>query len=190
MDVFLRGQDIKWAAELKKICEKDGIFICVTEAEAKDVRLLITDFPIGWVKRGAYAKLPFLVASRDGREEQILKAFAAGAEDYLALPVAPKVARARILRILKPGKTAVRQTDDWQAGVHFTPNEQRLLLFLTKHPGKVFTRDELLLGAFGAQYEGYDRNVDNYMKQLRKKLPEQGGRIETVYGVGYRYMVV
>ena len=62
---------------------------------------------------------------------------------------------------------------------------------MMSYPGKVFTRNELLEGVFSEMYEGYDRNIDNYMKQIRKKLPGEPGRgaqIETVYGVGYRYM--
>ena len=71
------------------------------------------------------------------------------------------------------------------AGVSFL-----LLSFLMSYPGKAFSRNELLEGVFPDNYEGYDRNVDNYVKQIRKKLAAESGKkewIETVHGVGYRF---
>lgn len=188
MDVLVRGQEAGWVLALNKICEEKGVFLRTVEADAKDIRLLVTDFPLGWVRQGAYAGIPFVVVSKDGREEKVLEAFGFGAEDYLVHPASPKVAAARILRILGSGKEEVCDPGGLGEETHFTPNEYKLLSFMMGRPGKVFTRDELLAGAFAELYEGYDRNVDNYMKQIRKKLSGGKGQIETVYGVGYRYM--
>ncbi len=188
MDVLVRGLETKWVSELKKICSKNNIFICEKETEAADLRLLVTDYPIEWVKQGAYAGIPFVVVSKDGREEKILEAFEAGAEDYMVFPVSPDVAGVRIFRILGIGRAEKGCEERLREGAHFTPNEYRILSFMMGQPGRVFTRDELLAGAFPGMYKGYDRNVDNYIKEIRKKLSKRGGKLETVYGVGYRFM--
>lgn len=190
MDVLIWDQEKRWVLELKKLCEKDGICFLEKEEEAGEICLVVMDFPIERIQNGRFAGIPFLLVSKERREEKILEAFAAGAEDYMVFPVSPKVARARILRILKPKRIGGAEPDleGLPDGVHFTPNERRLLSVMMQQPGKVFSRNELLAEAFPGWYEGYDRNVDNYMKQIRKKLGEGGGRIETVYGVGYRYL--
>ena len=136
-------------------------------------------------------KIPFLIVSRERSEEKILEAFEKGAEDYMIYPVSPAVARVRILRILKHLQQHTGNLQELQNILQLTPNEYKLFSYMMKNSRKVLTRAELLEGAFGENYEGYDRNVDNYMKEIRKKLeqmPEDSQRIETVYGVGYRYM--
>ena len=105
-------------------------------------------------------------------------------------PVSPKIARVRILRILRQEKPEDGTLKKLQEQIHFTPNEYRILSFLMSYPGKTFSRNELLEGVFPENYEGYDRNVDNYIKQIRKKLADRSGKkewIETVHGVGYRF---
>lgn len=190
MDILIRDQEKKWVLELKKLCRQDGICFFEKEEEAEDIRLIVTDFPIDTIKSGKLSGIPFLLVSKDGREASILEAFREGAEDYMVYPVSPKIARARILRILGQncGRTEKIDMEKLQEKMHLTPNEYKLLALMIKQPGKVFSRNELLEGAFPELYEGYDRNVDNYMKQIRKKMGKGVGRIETVYGVGYRFV--
>jgi DNA-binding response OmpR family regulator len=74
--------------------------------------------------------------------------------------------------------------------VHLTPNEFDLLAVLARHPGQVFSREQLLERLHGVAAPGYDRSVDSHIKNLRRKLeadPSQPRYIETVYGVGYRF---
>lgn len=191
MDVLILNQEKKWVMELRELCRKDGIRFFEKEEETEDICLVVTDFPIDRIKNGRFHGIPFLLVSADRREEKILEAFGAGAEDYMVAPVSPKVARVRILRIL--GRDLEREEDfdleKLQEKVHFTPNEYKIISYMMKQPGKVFTRNELLEGAFSELYEGYDRNIDNYIKQIRKKLAEGNGQIDTVYGVGYRFVM-
>ena len=72
--------------------------------------------------------------------------------------------------------------------VSLTPTEFRLLDALARHPGRVFTREELVGRAFGPDFDGLDRTVDVHITNLRKKLePGRDSRyILTVHGVGYR----
>ncbi len=72
--------------------------------------------------------------------------------------------------------------------IDLTPKEYDLLVLLASHPGWVFKREVLLQQVWGAEYEGFDRTIDNHMMRLRKKLGQVGDKIETVWGVGYRFL--
>ena len=81
---------------------------------------------------------------------------------------------------------------DWKGKlVPLTAGEFSLLLALAKRPGDVKSRAQLIDEAFGHDYAGYDRAIDSYMKRIRlkfKALDPRFAQIETLYGVGYRYM--
>lgn len=71
--------------------------------------------------------------------------------------------------------------------VELTPKEYDLLVLLASHPGWVFKREVLLQQIWGDSYEGFDRTIDNHITRLRKKLGPLGEKIDTVWGVGYRF---
>jgi DNA-binding response OmpR family regulator len=71
--------------------------------------------------------------------------------------------------------------------VALTRRELEILELLVRHPGRTFTRDFLIDRAWGTTYEGLDRAVDTQMVRLRRKLGDFGQRIETVWGLGYRF---
>lgn len=71
--------------------------------------------------------------------------------------------------------------------IDLTPKEYDLLVLLVSHPGWVFKREVLLQQVWGDSYEGFDRTIDNHVTRLRKKLGQVGEKIETVWGVGYRF---
>jgi DNA-binding response OmpR family regulator len=71
--------------------------------------------------------------------------------------------------------------------VSFTATELRLLHFLASHPGRVFTRDQLLSRVIGEDAIVIDRNIDVHVRAIRRKLGEYRGFIETIRGVGYRF---
>jgi DNA-binding response OmpR family regulator len=71
--------------------------------------------------------------------------------------------------------------------IDLTPKEFDLLALLVQNAGRAFARDYLLEKVWGYDYAGFDRTVDTHVLRLRKKLGEFGDRIETVWGVGYRF---
>ena len=75
--------------------------------------------------------------------------------------------------------------------IELTPTEFRLLIAFVRAPGQVFTRQQLLDRAFDEAFEGFERNIDVHIMNLRRKLglPADGPAIKTVYGVGYRFEV-
>ena len=72
--------------------------------------------------------------------------------------------------------------------IDLTPKEYDLLLLLVSHPGWVFKREVLLQQIWGDGYDGFDRTIDNHVTRLRKKLGPMGEKIDTVWGVGYRFL--
>jgi DNA-binding response OmpR family regulator len=74
--------------------------------------------------------------------------------------------------------------------IHLTPKEFTLLRTLSRQPGRVFTRLELLEQVFGFDYQGFERTVDVHVMNLRKKIerdPAHPRYVQTVYGIGYKF---
>jgi two-component system phosphate regulon response regulator PhoB len=70
--------------------------------------------------------------------------------------------------------------------VKLTATEFRILQYLASHPGRVFTREQLLNHALGDDVVVVDRNIDVHVRGIRKKLEVEPPLIETIRGVGYR----
>ena len=87
---------------------------------------------------------------------------------------------------IDPAKYAVTYNGD---PLKFTPNEFKLLYLLASRPGQTLTREQLLEDLHGVA-SSFDRSVDSHIKNLRKKLEAASGEsmIETVYGIGYRFI--
>jgi DNA-binding response OmpR family regulator len=80
-----------------------------------------------------------------------------------------------------------------QVLIRLTPKEFKLLETMAQEPGRAFTRLELVERAFGYDYEGLERTVDAHIMNLRKKIEVDHTSplyVETVYGVGYRFVEV
>jgi len=128
-----------------------------------------------------------------------------GADDYVTKPFSPKVLVARIRAVLRrheakpPGESAVLKIHDISinpgrhevlvAGkpVELTYTEFRILHFLARRPGWVFTRGQIVEAARGEEIAVTDRSVDVHIVSLRRKLGDHGEYVETVRGVGYRF---
>lgn len=155
---------------------------------------------IAWLRRlrsGPQASTPVLMLTARASEVDRVEGLEAGADDYLVKPfsAAELVARVRaLLRRLQPLRRSVvgALTVDLDAArvtladeqLALTRREFALLAFLAAHPGRVFTRNELLDRVWGEDFVGTERTVDQHVAQLRAQL---GARhIETVRGRGYR----
>ena len=73
--------------------------------------------------------------------------------------------------------------------VEAPPKEMELLYFLASHPGRVFTRDQLLDEVWGFEYYGDSRTIDVHVKRLREKVDGASEKwsLKTVWGVGYKF---
>lgn len=154
--------------------------------------------------RRDYADLPILMLTAKSSEEDKIWGLELGADDYVVKPFSPREVVARVRALLR--RTGIK--DDLIYGelhihpqnhslelagesVNLTKLEFNLLLALAQHPGLVWSRDRLLERVWGPDFSGMDRVVDARIKALRKKLrddPEKPRFIETLHGVGYRFM--
>lgn len=152
------------------------------------------------------AALPVIMLTARVTDTDKIVGLELGADDYITKPFNPAEVVARVRAVLRrtAGGTQVGRTlrsgtlsldperhDVTLSGdpVELTPTEFAILEVLMKHPGRAFTRGELIETALGYTYEGLERTVDSHVKNLRRKIEEDPARpavIQTVYGVGYR----
>lgn len=151
------------------------------------------------------SEVPILVITARVQEENALRAFRLGADDYLRKPFSPREAAARVVRRLTQARSAPVVTSPGLglsldlasltarhhgAVLDLTPQEFDILQVLLGQKDRVFSREQLIHAAWPSGFDGGDRTVDVHIKNLRKKLPERGpgqSPIETVYGRGYRW---
>jgi len=152
--------------------------------------------------------IPIIMLTAKGSEADIVTGLELGAADYVTKPFSPRVLTARVKAVLRretevteedaalhvndivihPGRHEVFVGD---APVELTVTEFRILLYLARRPGWVFTRQQIVDAAQGddvyvADRYVTERSVDVHIVSLRRKLGKAGSSIETVRGVGYR----
>jgi two-component system alkaline phosphatase synthesis response regulator PhoP len=150
------------------------------------------------------AHIPIIMLTAKSAESDRILGLELGADDYVTKPFSPRELTARIKAVLR--RTALPQepsqvirrgqltVDLTRREVHcgdknivLTATEFRLLQFLAHHPGRVFSRSQLIDGALGQDVSVLDRTIDVHITGLRRKLGDCGEWIETVRGFGYRF---
>ncbi|MEW5722566.1 MAG: response regulator transcription factor [Thermodesulfobacteriota bacterium] len=132
-----------------------------------------------------------------------------GGDDYVSKPFSPRELAARVRAVLRRGREAapaqapqparvlrhgllkldLDRHRAWlgEQEVILTATEFGLLRTLMGYPGKVYTRDELMDGAYADQNYVSDRTIDSHVRHIRKKMESDGAKVvETVHGLGYR----
>lgn len=146
------------------------------------------------------SQVPILFLTARVQEEDQLRGFALGADDYITKPFSLPVLYAKVEAlvrrangqtddILTAGRvqvdTAKRQAFVDGRPISLAPKVYDLLLCLLRQKGRIFSREQLLDGVWGLDHDGSDRVVDNHIKKLRKALGPCAGYIRTVTGIGY-----
>ncbi len=152
--------------------------------------------------------VPIIMLTAKGTEEERIAGLELGADDYLVKPFSPRELVARVRALLRRAHAeSDPQRDrlvfdgleiDLKAHrvlldgheVELTASEFKLLVTLSRYPGRVYSRMELVEKVLGYDFEGYERAIDSHVKNLRSKLgddPREPRFIHTVTGVGYRF---
>jgi DNA-binding response OmpR family regulator len=155
------------------------------------------------------SNVPILMLTARSEETDKLVGLELGADDYITKPFSPKelVARVRVVfrrietyseasvEMIRAGELTLdvprmRVTAAGRPIEELTPTEFELLAAMARHPGRVFTRAQLLNVVHGIAFESYERAIDAHIKNIRHKIepvPAEPRYILTVYGVGYKF---
>jgi len=155
-----------------------------------------------------WSRVPIIIISARGRDDDKVAALDAGADDYLTKPFAVNELLARVRVALRHAREAgaTRQESALEFGtlridlvrrevtvsgreVHLTPIEYNLLVLLARNAGRVLTHRQIIREVWGAAYSGQTHYVRVYMAELRKKIEQDPARprlLVTEPGVGYR----
>ncbi len=148
-------------------------------------------------------KIPILFLTAKTEELDELEGLTAGGDTYLKKPVSPQVVLANIRAVMRRTGTEESKIltvnnltifeDEYRATLEgedlgLTLTEFELLRYLVRHPRKAFTRQQLLETIWKDAMMVTERTVDAHIKNLREKLGEFAQHIQTVRGVGYRFV--
>jgi two-component system, OmpR family, phosphate regulon response regulator PhoB len=159
-----------------------------------------------WRAREETSRVPIIMITARGEEEERIRGLATGADDYVVKPFSVPELIARITALLRRSSpqlvTSVLRAGDLEldrtshrvrrAGreVHLGPTEYRLLAYLMRHPGRVYSREQLLDGVWGNDVYVDERTVDVHVGRLRKAINRRASEIDpirTVRGAGYAF---
>ncbi|WP_040215060.1 response regulator transcription factor [Clostridium polynesiense] len=156
------------------------------------------------------SSVPIIMLTAKVEEDEKIEGLSIGADDYLTKPFSVRELVVRVRALLRRSYREFNPLADFLSfndgelevyvkemkvkvsgkDTEFTANEFRVLNILLTSLGQVFSREQLLEKAFGIDYEGFDRNVDTYIKNIRQKIeanPREPKYIKTVYGAGYKF---
>jgi DNA-binding response OmpR family regulator len=151
----------------------------------------------------ATRKTPIIILTARGSESERVAGLELGADDYVTKPFSVRELIARVRAVLRRAdETAAPSYEDERLRIRFdemhvtcegeavklTRKEFGLLAALARRPGRVVTRNQLLDEVWGQQYYGDTRTLDVHIRRLRSKLGACGECVETVIGVGYRFV--
>lgn len=152
------------------------------------------------------SEVPVIMLTARQEEVDRIKGFTTGADDYVVKPFSVKELMMRINTLIKriynkadeiiykyadlSLHTSSMKLYKGNEEIQITSAEYSLLLVLFKNQGQVLTREQLIEMAYGSEYEGYDRNIDSYIKRIRQKIEIDTRNpqiLVTKYGAGYMF---
>ncbi|MDR7871172.1 MAG: response regulator transcription factor [Tissierellaceae bacterium] len=158
----------------------------------------------------AKSDVPIIMLTAKVDEDDKIEGLSIGADDYVTKPFSPRVLVSRVKALLRRSyrdsnplaEKMIFNNGDLDIdidkmlvlkkgqNVHLTTNEFKVLMTLLSNPGQVFSREQLIQSAFGYEYDGFDRTIDTYIKNIRQKIEDNAKKpsyVITVYGVGYKF---
>lgn len=202
--------ELKWAKSAREASmqlektEFDLILLDVhlPDGDGMQICSLITSNP-------SLAKTPvIMLTARNSPGDKVL-GFSIGADDYITKPYEPLELRARVEARLRRKALYARESERVVAGpleidkqtqiatvnengedkvLDLTPIEFKILMLIARSPNVVHSRDEILNTVWGQNIHVYSRSVDTHVSKLRRKLGQYGDLVQSVHGIGYRFV--
>ena len=182
LDIFCSNNDIDLIIMDVMMPKMDGWQLC------KEVRKL--------------SKVPILMLTAKGEEQDELKGFELGVDEYISKPFSPKILTARVNALLRRttgdseeildiagitvNKIAHTVTIDGKE-IDLSFKEFELLTYFMENRGIALSREKILNNVWNYDYYGDARTIDTHVKKLRSKMGEKGKFISTIWGMGYKF---
>jgi len=177
----------------------------------KSIALIILDVMMpkmdGWTALKTireHSKVPVIMLTARSEENDELKGFDYGADEYISKPFSPKILVARVEALLR--RSGVQKEELLEVGgivideaahsvsvdgkpVELSFKEYELLQYFVENKGIALSREKILNNVWNYDYFGDARTIDTHVKKLRAKLMDKGDYIKTVWGMGYKFEV-
>ena len=177
----------------------------------KSIALIILDVMMpkmdGWTVLKTireHSKVPVIMLTARSEENDELKGFDYGADEYISKPFSPKILVARVEALLR--RSGVQKEELLEVGgivideaahsvsvdgkpVELSFKEYELLQYFVENKGIALSREKILNNVWNYDYFGDARTIDTHVKKLRAKLMDKGEYIKTVWGMGYKFEV-
>lgn len=180
--------------------------------ETKDFSLVILDVMMpkidGWQvckEIREYSKLPIIMLTAKGEENDELQGFHLGVDEYISKPFSPKILVARVEALLRRANVlnkeevysvggievniSARQVTVDGKSIELSFKEFELLEYFISNQGIALSREKILNNVWNFDYFGDARTIDTHVKKLRSKLGDKGKYIKTIWGMGYKFEV-
>ena len=205
-------KDFLVAKDYKIIEAKDGEeALDVFETNKDKIKLVLLDVMMpkidGWTvlrKIRLDSKVPVIMLTARGEEQDELFGFELGVDEYISKPFSPKILVARIQAILRrtnSEKVEVKSLGGIEIDevgrtvtvdgklIELSLREYELLKYLLDNEKVALSRDKILNNVWNYDYYGDSRTIDSHIKKIRHKLGKKGKYIETIRGIGYKFEV-
>ena len=177
----------------------------------KSIALIILDVMMpkmdGWTALKTireHSKVPVIMLTARSEENDELKGFDYGADEYFSKPFSPKILVARVEALLR--RSGVQKEELLEVGgivideaahsvtvdgkpIELSFKEYELLQYFVENKGIALSREKILNNVWNYDYFGDARTIDTHVKKLRAKLMDKGEYIKTVWGMGYKFEV-
>ena len=181
------------------------------EENRNKIKLILLDVMMpkldGWSvlrKIRQESKVPVIMLTARGEEQDELFGFELGVDEYISKPFSPKILVARVEAILKRTNQNEKEVKDYGGieidkegrtvkvdgkPIELSLREYELLTYLVDNENIALSRDKILNNVWNYDYYGDSRTIDSHIKKIRHKLGKKGKYIQTMRGVGYKFEV-
>ena len=183
----------------------------IFEENINNINLILLDVMMpkldGWSvlrKIRQDSKVPVIMLTARGEEQDELFGFELGVDEYISKPFSPKILVARIEAILKRVQGDAKELKEYdgividQEGrtvkvdgkqIELSLREYELLKYLLDNENIALSRDKILNNVWNYDYYGDSRTIDSHIKKIRHKLGKKGKYIQTIRGIGYKFEI-